>query len=189
MYSIEYFKTKHSKPEIEEPTYNSESKMYNSRMRRRYLHQKDLIDKCWNIKSITIDLEDIKHVIYDDNCRHLIALYASVGRINTSNISAITILNNNFVNKLFLYEILSCDWMINKDESHSNYEDVIIEKIEELHELISLYEHSKNNNIKIKLKKKIELFKYYINSIQSITKETKHDGKILKLGTHFKRTK
>lgn len=189
MYSIEHFKTKHKKIELNEPEYNIENKMYNFRMRRRYLHQKDLIDKCWNIKSITIDLEDIKHVIYDDNCRHLIGLYAKLERINTSNISAITILNNNLVNKLRIYEILNCDWMINKNESGKNYDDTIIEKVKELHKLIDNYENNKDQHSKIKLMNRIKLFKYYINSINSLTKANTNDAKLLRLGTNFKRTK
>ena len=46
----------------------------NCKLRKRYLYQKDLVDKCWNIKSLTIDLFDIKNIIYDKNLKHLISL-------------------------------------------------------------------------------------------------------------------
>lgn len=189
MYSIEYFKTKHKKPELNELECNSNSKMYNFRMRRRYLHQKDLIDKCWNIKSITIDLDDIKKVIFDDNCRNLLFLYARINSIDTSNVSAITILNNNLSNKLCIYEILNCDWMINRNECGQNYDDTIIEKVKELHRLIDNYENSKDQHSKVKLMNRIKLFMHYINSINSLTTENTNNAKLLRLGTKFKRTK
>lgn len=188
MYSIEYFKTKHDKSERKNPEYNVEVETSNLRTRKKFLHQKDIVDKCRNIKSLTIDLDDIKRVVLDDNCHHLMNLYARVRNIDTSNISAVTILNNP-INKFYIYEILNCDWMINKSECCENNEDAIVEKVQELHKLIYLYENCSNYHTKVKLKKKIELYKYYINSVSTINKEATVDGKVLRLGTHFKRTK
>ena len=45
---------------------------------RKYLYQKDIIDKCWNIKSLTIDIEDIEKIIYDQRLIYLCSLYAIV---------------------------------------------------------------------------------------------------------------
>ena len=82
MYTIEYYKIKKEKPTIKEPKYSSNSKRINYMKRRRYLYQKDLIDKCWNIKSLTIDIEDIKHIIQDRRLQHLFSLYERVKRAN-----------------------------------------------------------------------------------------------------------
>lgn len=171
---IEYYKTKHDKPELKEPEYKIGGRMYNCKMRRRYLLQKDIIDKCWNIESITIDLDDIKHVIYDDTCHHLTSLYARLSKINTSNVSTITILNNSLSSRLCIYEILNCEWMINKNESGKNYDDVIIEKVKILYNLIDCYENGQNNYSKIELTNKIKLFKYYVASINSLKKDNDH---------------
>ena len=90
------------------------------------MHQKDLIDKCWNVKSLTIDLEDINHILYDKSLRHLFSLYARVKRLNIDDsISTITILNNNIVNLSYIYEIINCKWMVNANEELNNL-DVLI---------------------------------------------------------------
>jgi hypothetical protein len=117
MYSIKYYKTERDKPKIKEP------KNYNYIETKRFLYQCDLIERCWNIKSLTIDLDDIKHVIYDDKCHNLFGLYARIGQINTSEIHSITILNNNLTNLLYIYEIINCDWMINKNMEQNEDEE------------------------------------------------------------------
>ena len=101
MYSIQYYKSKRIKPTLEIPNYSSDNRKLNAMKKIRYLHQKDLIDKCWNIKSLTIDIEDIKNVIYDDRLKHLISLYAIISRLNINEINSITILNNNTTNLLY----------------------------------------------------------------------------------------
>jgi hypothetical protein len=119
MYSIEHYKTKRDKSEIKEPNYNNNGKYYE---RRRFLHQSDLIEKCWDIKSLTIDLDDIKQVIYDERCHYLLSLYAKIEKANTLGIKSITILNNNVTNLLYIYEIINCDWMIEENASEREHE-------------------------------------------------------------------
>ncbi len=101
MYTIEYYKTKKEKPTIKKP--------------------KDLVDKCWNIKSLTIDIEDIKHIIQDRGLQHLFSLYARVKRAKfDENINSITILNNNSINLSYIYEIINCEWMVNANGDLNN---------------------------------------------------------------------
>lgn len=116
MYSIQYYKSKRVKPTLDEPNYLSDNRKLNCIKRRRYLRQKDLIDKCWNIKSLTIDLNDIENIIYDENLNHLLSLYARANRLRNNGIEHITILNNSRVNLLYIYETLNCEWMINSEE-------------------------------------------------------------------------
>ena len=80
MYSIQYYKNKQIKPTLEIPNSSSDNRKLNAIARVRDLHQKDLIDKCWNIKSLTIDIADIKNVICDDRLNHLISLYTKINR-------------------------------------------------------------------------------------------------------------
>ncbi len=184
MYKIEYYKTKKEKPTIKEPEYSSDSKRINNMERRRYLHQKDLIDKCWNIKSLTIDIEDIKHIIHDRKLRKLYSLYAIVERAKIDeNIDSITILNNNSVNLLIIYEIINCEWMINQEEILDSLDTLKISR--QLYNRMQEYEATNNPNIK----KDIEiLIDYYINTIINKNKKEQEPGvKTLKLGTHFLR--
>lgn len=184
MYSIQYYKSKRIKPTLEIPSYSSDNRKLNAMEKIRYLHQKDLIDKCWNIKSLTIDIADIKNVIYDDSLKHLLSLYARINRLNINEINSITILNNNSINLLYIYEIINCDWMINKGKNNYS-EELLYERIKELNYLIEQYEKSKTQSDKIKLKNKIHLFKYWMNSFNNKNTTQKLDVKVLKLGKHI----
>ena len=151
-------------------------------MRRWYLHQKDLIDKCWNIKSLTIDIEDINHIIQDKKLFKLYSLYAKVERSKfDDNINSITILNNNSVNLMFIYEIINCEWLVNQEEMLDTLDTLKISR--QLYTRMQEYEATNNSNIK----KDIEiLIDYYINTIISKNiKEQESDVKTLKLGKHF----
>ena len=141
MYTIEYYKTKKEKPTIKEPEYSSDNRRLNYMMRRWYLHQKDLIDKCWNIKSLTIDIEDINHIIQDKRLFKLYSLYAKVERAKfDKNINSITILNNNSVNLSFIYEIINCEWMVNADVDINNLD--VLKLTRHLLELLDRYDKS-----------------------------------------------
>ena len=186
MYTIEYYKIKKEKPTIKEPKYSSDSKRINYMKRRRYLHRKDLIDKCWNIKSLTIDIEDIKHIIYDRKLGKLYSLYARVQIAKfDDNINSITILNNNSLNLMFIYEIINCEWMVNQEEMLDSLNTLKISR--QLYNLRQEYETTNNPNIK----KDIEiLIDYYINTIINKNKSEQEFGeKTLKLGKHFIRQK
>lgn len=184
MYYIEYYKNERSKPTMEIPSYSSDNKKINSMERRRYLHRKNLIDKCWNIKSLTIDIADIKNVIYDDSLKHLLSLYARINSLNINDIDSITILNNNNINLLYIYEIINCDWMINREKVDC-FEELLVEKIKTLNYLINQYEKSKKQDDKVKLKNKIHLFKYWMNSLNTKNITQNSDEKVLKLGKHI----
>ena len=186
MYTIEYYKTKKEKPIIKEPDYSSDSKRINYMKSRWYLHRKDLIDKCWNIKSLTIDIEDIKHIIHDRRLRKLYGLYAIVEREKfDENINSITILNNNSVNLMYIYEIINCEWMVNQAEMLNTLDTLKISR--QLYNRMQEYDATNNPNIK----KDIEiLIDYYINTvINKNKKEQESDDKTLKLGKHFIRSR
>jgi len=184
MYSIQYYKRKRIKPTLEIPNYSSDNIKLNAMEKKRYLHQKDLIDKCWNIKSLTIDIADIQNVIYDDSLKHLLSLYARINRLNINEINSLTILNNNSINLLYIYEIINCDWMINKEKINYS-EELLFERIKELNYLIEQYEKSKTQSDKIKLKNEIHLFKYWMNSFNIKNTTQKVNIKVLKLGKHI----
>jgi len=151
---------------------------------RKYLYQKDIIDKCWNIKSLTIDIEDIEKIIYDQRLIYLCSLYAIVmKRISSDNsITSITILNNNY-NLSYIYEIIKCKWMINANE---NIDEINIEKIQNrLDYLKNIYENTTNQKKKIDIEYKIYLITYYLDTIKKHYDMTKKDKKTVKLGKRF----
>ena len=185
MYTIEYYKTKREKPKIKEPEYLNNNRIINYMMKRRYFHQKDLIDKCWNIKSLTIDMEDINHIIQDRKLQHLFSLYARVKRAKfDENINSITILNNNNINLSFIYEIINCEWMVNTEVELNDLD--ILKTVRRLLELIDQYDKTTEQKTQRTIKDEITLIKYYINTLLNKNNNNKiTDTKKLKLGTHF----
>ncbi len=191
MYTIEYYKAKKEKPAIKEPEYSSDNKRINNMMRRRYLHQKDLINKCWNIKSLTIDIEDIKHIIQDRRLQHLFSLYERVKRANLDeSINSITILNNNSINSLYIYEIINCKWIVNANDDLNKLD--VLKLTRRLLTLIDRYDREREQKIKRIIKDEIELIRYYMDTIinkYNYNNNKATDTKTLKLGRHFIRRK
>ena len=184
MYTIEYYKTKTIKPTLKQAKYKSDNQSLNRITKRKYLYQKDIIDKCWDIKSLTIDIEDIEKIIYDQSLINLYSLYAIVmKRISSDNsISSITILNNNF-NLSYIYEIIKCKWMINANE---NIDEINIEKIQNrLDYLKNIYENTTNKKKEIDIEYKIYLITYYLDTIKKHYDMQKKDKKTVKLGKRF----
>lgn len=191
MYTIEYYKTKKEKPVIEEPKYyNDKDKRYNYLITLNYLHKKDLIEKCWNVKSVTIDLDDIKQIVNCDKEKSLFGLFARVSRLDLEDIESITINNNNIINERYIYEIISSDWLVNKNEKPDNYNVLKEEKEAELNTLIKEYEKLEykeinERNKKIKLDRKIKRIKYYLNTLDNIGTKEETKPKKLVLNSHF----
>ena len=184
MYSIEYYKTKKGKKEIKEPECSSDNKRLNRIERRRYLYQRDLVDKCWNIKSLTIDLEDIKNIIYDRKLTKLFGLYSKVERANfDDSIDSITILNNNIVNQMLIYEIVNCEWMVNANEDINNLD--IIKKVRQLLTIMAKDNKETEQRMKKRYEDEIHLIKYYLDTIANKLNNKKNKISTIKLGNHF----
>ena len=158
MYTIEYYKTKKT---FEEPKNSKNLRIKHLISNKDY--DKNLVEKCLNIKSLTIDLEDIKYAMLDRKLRRLPGLYALINRIPTNDVNAITILNNNFYNSLLIYEILNCKWMINRDEEINNTDALNI--INRYVYLTEIYNNIDDSSKKAKIKNEMILIKYYIYAI------------------------
>ena len=124
MYSIEYYKTKRKKPEW----YTEEAKEENYSCRNDYLiHVKEqqLRNACWDIKSLTIDSEDLfilNDTIYTTSCIDSLCYW-----LEKNNVKKVTIVNNDLYNEEIIYDIISAKWLINKD--NYEYSDDFIIKI------------------------------------------------------------
>ena len=171
MYTIEYYKTKREKPVPKESGWD----------------RKEVTDVCWNIKSLTIDKEDIEHILYDSrlmNYSHLPGLVAKVRcRSWYKDLEALTILNNNSINQLLIYEIINCEWMINRDEIN---ELDTLKIARNLCRYVKRYDNTNNSYRKVQAE---GLLNYYMNTIMNIMNidkpKQKSEGKILKLGVHI----
>lgn len=186
MYTIEYYKTKKDKTIIEEPQYSGVDFRNDYMLRKGHLYQSDLNDKCHNIKSLTVDMEDINYVIRDRSFKSLLALH---GRIKLNNFDkkydSLMILNNNIINKRYIYEIIKCKWMINADEE-LNTTDVAGMLIR-LTELIE--QRMDDNYSKADIEDEMALIKYYSDTIKNKYYNDNDrkvaNSKILRLGNRF----
>lgn len=184
MYSIEYYKTKRTLEKAKE----SNDIRVKYLMLNPYPDKKklDLIEKCLNIKSLTIDLEDIKHVMKDKKLKHLPGLFAIVNRniiLEDNEINAITILNNNYSNWLFIYEIITCSWMVNNAEEVNNLD--ILKATSRFLYLTEQYDNVDDSYAKRRMKNEMDLIKYYLHTLikkNNSSQTVKTNSKTLKLG-------
>ncbi|MBQ6498252.1 MAG: hypothetical protein IJI58_06005 [Bacilli bacterium] len=167
MYTIEYYKTKRDKSKRKATGHWSEESK----------------DTCWDIKSLTIDKEDIKHILYDDRLiDNFNQLVSSALRWRTrewyKDLDRLQILNNNMRNERIIYEIINCEWMINRDEINE------LDTLKVVRNLCKYFQrYDRTNDPDRKERAKI-LLNYYMNTIMNIDKpKQKSNGKVLKLGT------
>jgi len=185
MYTVEYYKTKKEKPTIKNIKLISNNHSFNRIKERRYLYKKDKIEKCWNIKSLTIDIDDINKIIYDQRLIHLYSLYAIVTKkISSDNsITSITILNNNDLNLSYIYEIINCEWMVNSNE---NIDEIKIERMQNrLERLKKMYNNATSQKKKIGIEYNIYLISYYLDTIKKHNEISNKEKKNIKLGKRF----
>lgn len=182
MYTIEYYKTKREKEE----KYHKGINNINRITTRKYCHQNDIYNKCLDIKSITIDVDDIKRIVFDQELKNLYVLYTRIIQVisNDNSIGSITILNNNLSNLHYIYEILNCKWMINTNE---NIDEIKIEKIEKcLESLKNKYTKTTNQKKKMDIYYKIYLIEYYLETVKRKYDNTqKEKWKNIRLGKHL----
>ena len=163
MYTIEYYNTQKEKPLIDESIPSIESRNITQRINRRRMHQQELRDVVSNIKSITIDLEDLNRVMLDRRLIHLNSLFSRIRRNGEwEKHEAITIPNNS-LNQLCIYEIIKCDWMVNS-EADFDYSD-ILDKLSQLTKLNNKSKTKDEDNSKTSDQNKKELLRYYIDTI------------------------
>ncbi len=162
MYTIEYYKTKRTN---KKPT--------------NYLDE-----KYHDIKSVTVDIEDIKHVVNDKKLRHLYGLYIRLRKADLDDsINSITILNKSIVNLLLINEIINCDWMINQNDEVNNLD--VLKKVRRLFTLLDQYEKETSSKRKTAIKAEIDLIKYYIETILNKDNLIKEDRNSIKFGKQF----
>lgn len=154
MYLIEYCKNEK----------NTEfKKLINSKntsiTNQKNLYQKNLANVCQNVKSITIDLEDIKMMKFLDDSI-LLGLYARFS--NQKRNAFVTIPNNGQLNCLYIYHILKNEWLIDQENADKISINNIINRIDWLKIEIR---NTKDIVQKAKLEKELLLSKYALNTL------------------------
>lgn len=146
------------------------------------------VKECYNIKSITIDIKDFRNLLYDEPINiNVYSIYKKVKKVvnyskktNPSfNINKVTILNETRMDSRIIYEIINCEYMINKNETKEEIETRINKLESKLDKLYEKYDNEENIVLKNRIKKDIGFIEYFIDSIRQ-TNET-IEGKVLRI--------
>lgn len=172
MYTIEYYATDRKMPKTVE---------------------KDKVQsEVWNIKSITIDTSDIYAIVNSSEAvsNLFYSLIARIGR--NPKINKVTIYNCDFRNGSLIYDIITKEWLINKD--NFEYSDALMRKlIEEAYEAIQSEKEYKESEsyyqtkrYELKAKRKISKLRHYVaESKRFVNLNNKtEDEKTLKFGNN-----
>lgn len=144
----------------------------NRRTKVAWLRRQQMLATIHNIKSVSVQVSDIKHMIYSKN-PFLISLYTKIC-FNNNNSSYndndyITITKSTNLNKSLMYALISSDWLI-------DVEDLKNKSIEELHQdcidlknqICELNERRKQKISHGDIDFKIKLFEYKLSCISEI---------------------
>ena len=127
-------------------------------------------ETCHNIKSLTIDYEDIEHIRYcdfskkDDLVVVLGGFVSRTQRLNKKSLSKyITIVNDSDLNEMFIYALLNRDWILSSEDT--NYDTLLLKSRDELNKLYEKIEVEQDSKELLKLKNRVILIEYFIKQI------------------------
>lgn len=152
MYSIEYYKRGKNKPDwVREKKHENDFK--NTQDYNDYIRDVKIFNACRNIKSLTIDVNDldILRATHNPFCEYSCDGYElDVICDCAESLSAkrIVIENNSYTNQELIYNIINTKWLINKDSfgytDDYDEEEAIKEIIGEMHEILTEIDTSKD---------------------------------------------
>ena len=143
----------------------------NKRAKVVWLKTQQMLGAICNIKSVSVQIKDIKHMIYSKNPR-LISLYARF-RFNNGSYNDndyITIMNSNSLNKILIYDLISLDWLLNIEELKNKSIDELQKECMDLQNKICELSERKMHMINHEdVDFKIKLFEYKLACLSEFT--------------------
>lgn len=130
----------------------------------------DIHESCKNIRSLTIDYRDIEYFQYSD-CNKSDYLGGFVNRTHRLYKNAqkkpefVTIFNNDPMNEICIYAIISCDWLLNSVDT--DYESLLTNTTDELMELYGELNTSSDSKRIEKIKRRTTLLEYRIKELNN----------------------
>ena len=181
MYKIDYYKEEREKDSTYDEAYYNSLNNGNNKWGNIYTILKEKYDLCYNIESITIDVDDVEKMRYDCFSNGvLLRLYLLCKKNHfLSTNECITIPNNSIYSEELIYNILKSDWLINEDLVNTNGEE-LQKKKNYFEAIIEVSEDCQD--IKIQFRNK--LYSYFLETYEKILKEEYQryeSGKVLKL--------
>lgn len=181
MYKVEYCKEDVLKDTTYDNAFYSSLNNENNKWSNYYAYLKDKYDLCYNVESVTIDVDDIKNMKYDCFSNGLLLELYLMCKNNQvfGKYNQIIIENNSKFNEELIFNIFKTDWLINEDlinqydsdlKNRRNYFLAMIEASED------------NQDIKIQFRNK--LYEYFIKTYDNLNNDKSivyEEKKVLKL--------
>lgn len=141
----------------------------NRRSRVVWLRRQQMFATIHNIKSVSVQVKDIKHMIYSKNPR-LISLYARLrfvdNRSSYNENDYITITKSSNLNKSLMYALISSDWLLNiEDLQNKSTEELQQECINLQNKICELNKKRKQMINHRDIDFKIKLFEYKLSCL------------------------
>lgn len=158
----------------------SNLKFYNKRAKAKFYLNEKIKQTIFNIKSLTIDKEDVDKMILSENTKFILL---NLKTLRKNDDEKVTIKADNYSNVILIYSILNTNWLINKDTLDLMSAEDVCEQISFLENEINsleskdkkdynLFSLSSNNAELLRYKKK-KLEEYVIFKEQGIKKTKK----------------
>lgn len=159
----------------------------NRRAKVVWLRRQKMLATIHNIKSVSVQIRDIKQMIYSKNPR-LISLYARLRFINNSSSyndnDYITITKSSNLNKSLMYALISSDWLLNiEDLQNKSIEELQQECTNLQNKICELNEKRKQMINHGDIDFKIKLFEYKLSCLSEFTLNKENLGSNLEQTT------
>ena len=128
-----------------------------------------MLASIFNIKSVSVQVKDIKQMIYSKN-PHLVSLYAKF-RLNSASSSYsdndyITISKSSDLNKSLIYAMISTEWLLDAGYiEKKSLEEIQQECLDLQNKIYELYERRKQMISHVDIDFKIKLFEYKLSCL------------------------
>lgn len=146
----------------------------NKRAKVVWLKTQQMLGAIHNIKSVSVQVKDIKHMIYSKNPR-LISLYARLRFIDNcssynNNNDYITITKSSNLNKSLMYALISSDWLLDiEDLKNKSIKELQQECTNLQNKICELNEKRKQMINHGEIDFKIKLFEYKLSCLSEFT--------------------
>lgn len=132
-----------------------------------------------NIKNVSIQVKDIKQMIYSSNS-FLVALYTKLSLNNyNSNDDYITIPKSKY-NKTLIYSLITTDWLINYDDIKNKTDEEIEQICMEIENKISkLMDNSIKEKYYCNINNKIRLLQYKLSCLTEYLSKKDNKNEII----------
>ena len=133
-----------------------------------WLKRQKMLSSIYNVKSVSIQVKDIKQMIFSKNLR-LVSLYTKFHLNNMINSYSdddyITISKSSDLNKLRIYALISADWLLNASDLENKSIEELQQECVDLQNEISLLKEKKKTKNYYEIGYRIKLLEYKLSCL------------------------